>query len=297
MATRVGVIILPAQRWADSAATWRLAEQMGFAHAWTFDHVTWRDLRDKPWFSAVPTLAAAAAVTTRLRLGTLVCTPNFRHPVVLAKEAMTLDDISCGRFTLGLGAGAAGPDAQVLQQRPALDRGARFAEFAELVDLLLRQRHTTYQGRFYHAHDVFMEPGCRRKPRLPLAVAATGARGIGLAARLADVWVTNGLARPGQAPVVTPRIVAEQAARVRAACAELGRDPDTLARMVVVANRDRSPLASAGAFAEALHRYGEAGMTDLVVPFPRLEPPFAASLAVLERVAEDILPRLPGAAT
>ncbi|MFC7585141.1 LLM class flavin-dependent oxidoreductase [Nonomuraea antimicrobica] len=293
------MIILPAQRWEESAATWRLVDEMGFAHAWTYDHVTWRDLRDKPWFAAVPTLAAAAAVTSRLRLGTLVCTPNFRHPVVLAKEAMTLDDISGGRFVLGLGAGVAGADAEVLQRGacPPAERAARFAEFAELVDRLLRGRTTDHQGRHYHASGIVMEPGCRRAPRLPLAIAATGPRGIRLAARLADVWVTNGRARPGQPPAVTPGDAERQVAQLLAACADVGRDPGTLARMVVVANRDSSPLASAGAFAEALHRYAEAGMTDLVVPFPRPEPPFAGSLAVLERVAEDILPRLPGAAT
>ncbi len=73
-------------------------------HAWTYDHLTWRNLRDGPWFGAVPTLAAAALVTSRIRLGTLVASANFRHPVPFAKELMTLDDLSHGRFTLGVGA-------------------------------------------------------------------------------------------------------------------------------------------------------------------------------------------------
>ena len=58
---------------------------------WTYDHLSWRHLRDKPWFAAVPMLAAAAAVAGRIRLGPLVATPNFRHPVPFAKEVITLD--------------------------------------------------------------------------------------------------------------------------------------------------------------------------------------------------------------
>ena len=111
---RVGVLILPEHRWSDAAARWRSAESLGFDHAWTFDHLTWRSFRDEPWFGAVPTLTAAAAVTSTIRLGTLVATPNFRHPVPFAKEVVTLDDIAGGRLTLGLGAGGPGWDATVL---------------------------------------------------------------------------------------------------------------------------------------------------------------------------------------
>ena len=57
---RVGVLILPEQRWADAAPMWRRAEELGFAHAWTYDHIAWGPLRDSAWFGAVPTLAAAA---------------------------------------------------------------------------------------------------------------------------------------------------------------------------------------------------------------------------------------------
>src|SRR4051812_48330169 len=98
---RVGVVILPEDRWAVAGDMWRRVEGLGFDHAWTYDLLAWRDLRDGPWFGAVPTLAAAAAVTDRVRLGTLVASPNFRHPVPFAKEIVGLDDISEGRLTLG----------------------------------------------------------------------------------------------------------------------------------------------------------------------------------------------------
>ena len=77
-----------------------------------------RSFRDRPWFGAVPTLAAAAAATTHLRLGPLVTSPNFRHPVTLAKDLMSLDDISAGRLIVGIGAGGIGFDAEVLGEAP-----------------------------------------------------------------------------------------------------------------------------------------------------------------------------------
>ena len=101
---RFGVLILPDASWSVARERWQSAERMGFDHAWTYDHLTWRSLRDGPWFAAMPTLAAAAAATTRLRLGTLVASPTFRHPVTFAKELITLDDISDGRITAGIGA-------------------------------------------------------------------------------------------------------------------------------------------------------------------------------------------------
>src|SRR4051794_158905 len=110
---RVGVIILPQQRWAESRRLWTKAEELGFDHAWTYDHLAWRSLADEPWFATVPPLTAAAVVTSRIALGTWVTSPNFRHPVPFAKEVMHLDDISGGRLLLGVGAGGQGFDARV----------------------------------------------------------------------------------------------------------------------------------------------------------------------------------------
>src|SRR5436309_15441027 len=95
---RIGVLILPELPWSTAQSLWRRAEELGFDHAWTYDHLAWRSLRDAPWFGAMPTLAAAAVVTTRMRLGTLVASSNFRHPVSFAKEIITLDDCVRGSF-------------------------------------------------------------------------------------------------------------------------------------------------------------------------------------------------------
>ncbi|MFD0856850.1 LLM class flavin-dependent oxidoreductase, partial [Actinomadura adrarensis] len=110
---RHGVMILPEHRWPQARDVWTRAERMGFEHAWTYDHLMWRWFKDRPWFATIPTLTAVAAVTSRIRLGMLVASPNFRHPVNLAKELMTLDDISDGRLVCGVGAGADGFDARI----------------------------------------------------------------------------------------------------------------------------------------------------------------------------------------
>ncbi|MFI9235851.1 LLM class flavin-dependent oxidoreductase [Streptomyces sp. NPDC053079] len=295
---RVGVLILPTGPWRESEHAWRLAEDLGLAHAWTFDHIAWRDLSDAPWYAAVPTLAAAARATSRIALGTLVSSPNFRHPVTLAKDFIALDDLSDGRMVLGLGAGApAGTDATVLGpgvEDPRL-RHERFAEFVELTDRLLTQHRTTHHGRHYTAQDARMTPGCRQQPRMPLAVAAAGPRALRVAARHADIWVTNGHSPGGGrlAPVAEDTTLARQITAFTRACAHEDRPPSAMRRLLLDVNRAEPPLRSAAAFEERAHRCAALGFTDLVIPFPRTQAPFKADLRVLERIACQVLPHLP----
>jgi alkanesulfonate monooxygenase SsuD/methylene tetrahydromethanopterin reductase-like flavin-dependent oxidoreductase (luciferase family) len=186
---RLGTLILPDKRWEYNAARWLMAEQLGFDSAWTYDHIWWRSLRDSPWFSAVPVLSAAAAMTERLRIGLMVASPNFRHPVTTVKDAIAIDDISGGRFMLGVGSGASSAgDAEVLGGEPLSprERSARFAEFVELAGQLLDNPVVSYAGRHYGAKDARMIPGSVQQPRLPLAIAASGRTGIALAARYGD---------------------------------------------------------------------------------------------------------------
>jgi alkanesulfonate monooxygenase SsuD/methylene tetrahydromethanopterin reductase-like flavin-dependent oxidoreductase (luciferase family) len=82
MSLRLSTVVLPYRRWHQGArATWQLAEELGFHTAYTYDHLSWRTFRDGPWFGAVPTLTAAAAVTERLRLGTLVTSVKALSPI------------------------------------------------------------------------------------------------------------------------------------------------------------------------------------------------------------------------
>jgi alkanesulfonate monooxygenase SsuD/methylene tetrahydromethanopterin reductase-like flavin-dependent oxidoreductase (luciferase family) len=293
------VLILPAESWGEQSQTWRYAEALGFDHAWTFDHLAWRSFRDSPWFGAVPTLAAAAAVTSKIRLGTLVASPNFRHPVPFARELMTLDHISAGRFTLGIGAGGSGFDATTTRREPwsRRERADRFEEFVTLLDELLTEPVTTHDGRHYQAFGARMHPGCVQRPRLPFAVATGGPRGMRLAARFGSTWVTEGpLAPDGSALGVAgalPGLAAEME-RIDAACAEVGRDPATLGRLLYVGTRISGVTASPEAFRDATGRFEELGVTDLVVHWPRPVAPFAGDLGTLELIAAEVRARRGG---
>lgn len=289
----IGVLILPSASWRQARDRWRLVDQLGFAHGWTYDHLQWRDLIGKTWFASMPTLAAAAAVTSDIRLGTLVCSPNFRHPVPLVKEALTLADISGHRFVLGMGAGAGGPDAEVLGVPPwsRRERTDRFAEFVELTDRLISSPVTDYAGRYYSARQARMTAGDIGRARVPLALAATGPRGMLLAAHHAEFWVTNGTSpAPGLVvPAASPQLVRRQVERLRTACRSAGRDPSTLRTLLLNVNRENPPLASVEAFRDAASAYQQAGITDMVVPFPAADSPFGGRLDVLEQISADIM--------
>ncbi|HEY3164843.1 MAG TPA: LLM class flavin-dependent oxidoreductase [Candidatus Limnocylindrales bacterium] len=277
---RFGVLILPDASWSVVGARWQSAERMGFDHAWTYDHLTWRSLRDGPWFAAMPSLVAAAGATSRIRLGTLVASPTFRHPVTFAKELMTLDDMSDGRMSAGIGAGGDGFDATAVRTVAwsRRERTERFEEFVVMLDRLLTEPATSFDGRYYVAHEARAIPGCRQRPRLPFAIAATGPRGMRLAARFGSAWVASDSRGAG-------RDLVERLAEV---CAAEGRDPGSLDRLVLVGHRER-PLASVEAFRDVAGRYRDAGFSDLVVHWPRPDEPFAANMDVLERVAAEVL--------
>src|SRR5262245_11939283 len=285
---QLGVVILPELRAPDLRAVWRRAEELGFDHAWTYDHLAWRGLRDSTWFAAVPTLAAAALAAERMGFGFLVASINFRHPVPFARELITLDDLSGGRLILGIGAGGLGFDAAILGQPPwsARERADRFIEFVTLTDALLRQPATSYAGRFYSADEARNHPGCVQQPRIPFAIAAMGRRGMRLAAKYAQMWVTTG-DRTRAAPVGAAegaRLVREEIARLADVCVANGRDPATLRRLVLSGPVLDAGLASVEAFRDTLGRYADAGVTDFVVHWPRPAPPYAGDLAMFERV-------------
>lgn len=290
---RVGIVILPDQRWSIAARRWQRAEAYGFAHAWTYDHLGWRDLIDGPWFDAVPTLTAAAVVTSRMRLGTMVASPNFRHPAHFAREITALDDVSAGRFTLGVGAGGpVGHDNHVLGQAPLTpgERVKRLGEFLTVLDRLLRDEPVTREGHYYTVADGRGTPGSVQVPRVPFVVAANGSRSMRLAARHGAGWVTTGT--PSDTQEGWWRGVVDLTHRFEDVLTAAGRDPASVDRYLLL---DPTPpvfsLSSAAFFEDALGRAAALGFTDAVTHWPRESSWFAGDEKILDAVATDVLPR------
>jgi alkanesulfonate monooxygenase SsuD/methylene tetrahydromethanopterin reductase-like flavin-dependent oxidoreductase (luciferase family) len=293
---RLSTVILPIHRWSEGREVWRRAEELGFHAAYTYDHLSWRSFRDQPWFGAVPTLTAAACATERLRLGTLVTSPNFRHPVTLAKELLTVDDISGGRLTVGIGVGGTGFDATAMGQEPwtARERADRFDEFLPLLDELLTQDSTTRKGTYYSAVEARNIPGCVQQPRVPFYVAATGPRGLKLAAEYGQGWVSYGDPRgPADVPVdEAPAVIRTQLARLRAACEAHGRDYASLRKVLLQGSTAEQPLRSLDAFVDYAGTYLDLGIDEIVIHWPVPDSIFDNDLAVFEEIATEGLAQL-----
>lgn len=292
---RIGINLLPELDWAVDQVRWQRAEELGFDHAWTYDHLAWRTLADGPWHATIPTLTAAALVTERIRLGALVTTPNFRHPVPLAKDLMTLDVISGGRANVAVGAGAEGYDSAVLGQ-PALspgERHGRFVEFTHLLGDLLSAPITTHRGEWYEAVDARVIPGSPQSPRPPILIAANGPRGMRLAVerarRSGDGWVTLGAV--GGTPMSEDWwATVEGAARRMDAAVEQGRNdlPGGFVRLLYLSSR-LGDAAGLDEFGRHVERAASLGFTDVVMPWPRPSEPFRGD----DRLLDDLARRLP----
>jgi alkanesulfonate monooxygenase SsuD/methylene tetrahydromethanopterin reductase-like flavin-dependent oxidoreductase (luciferase family) len=247
------------------------AERLGVRSVWTYDHLMWPQLRDSPWYGCIPLLAAAAMSTDKVRLGTQVATPNFRHPVPFAKELMTLDQITGGRLDVGVGAGVQGPDAAVLGDPPRspAERTGRFAEWLGLLDRLLREPVTTVHGERFSAVDAHQRPGCVQQPRVPFTVAAAGPRGLALAARYGQAWVSYGPYGPQVGPEEWFAALARQSGRLSGALQDAGRDSRSIRRIAQFALDVRWPFTSAQRYADTLGRLGELGFAEVTVHWCR----------------------------
>ncbi len=287
---RVGLVILPSDRWREARHQWEWADAVGFTTAWTYDHIRWGGMPEGPWHAAIPVLAAAAGVTRRIRIGTLVATPNFRHPVTLAREALTLDDLSEGRLDLGLGPGSEGPDAAALGQVPwsVTERMDRFEEFLQTLRPIVHgaaAARTTITGRYYSSVETPSTPGAVQDP-FPLTIAAGGRRGLELAALHAEQWVTIG-PTGGSAARTEETIraaVQRQCALLVSACTKRGRDPATL-RKILLWTPAETIITSVDQFDELAAPYEELGFDQLVLHHPHQTGPYRGSLAAFEQIA------------
>ena len=167
-------------RWSDLAAMARLAEEIGFDSLWFVDHLIYRDemttLEQQGVWECWSILAALAAVTRRVELGSLVTPTSFRNPALLAKIVDTVDEISGGRVILGLGAGYHAAEYRAFGF-PHDHRASRFEEAFTIIRHLLRDGSVDFDGQYYSARECELRPrGPRRNGPPPRTQCDDGAR-------------------------------------------------------------------------------------------------------------------------
>jgi probable F420-dependent oxidoreductase len=230
---------------AEAAAIVCEAEAAGFHSVWLPDHFVMRraDGTVQQQLECWTLLAALAARTRRIKLGTLVLCNGFRHPALLAKQAATLQEISGGRVLLGLGAGWYEPEHRALGL-PFDRRIGRLEESAAILRELLETGTSSYRGRWFRLDNAVLFP--RPSTPVPLWIAATSPRSLRLAARLADGW-HGGWCGP------SPQPFEELNATLSAEATAAGRSPDAIRRAIGV-QVQVAPPDGAGRAATAIAR-------------------------------------------
>lgn len=302
---KIGLIIELSQNERGEILDWnqiegfaRQAEATGYDSVWICDHLFHR-FEGKPtvgFHECWTILSALAAVTKRVELGTAVLCSGFRNPALLAKMATTLDTISNGRFILGIGAGWHEEEFDAFGF--LFDhRVSRFEEEIQIIRTLLYDGEATFHGAYHHVERCEIVPGGVRPGGPPILVGAFGPRMMRLTARYADQWTIDWLGPEER--------VREQVGRIREACKEEGRDPETLTLTggVTVAYPDLGGLpkwmsdpstyltGDAESLGRQLAAYGDLGISHLLTNlFPHTEEAvdrYADAIAAARRIANS----------
>ena len=277
-----GIHTIQKTTWPELRERWQWLERLGFDSLWLPDHFFSTSGREIPMLEAWTLLSGLALVTERARIGVLVSSNTFRHPALLAKQAVTVDHLSNGRLELGLGAGWFVEEHEVFglelpEPRTLVDR---YAEAIELVDRYLSNDESSFDGEHYQIDGAFNRPAPIQTPRPPLVMGAHGPRMLKLVAKYADTW--NSFAPPD--------VLKRRNDQLTEYCEAIGRDPATLKRSMfygVNQSPEDDPWASTDAFEEYIGQYAEAGMQEFI-----LQPPPHERFGMVEQIASDILPRL-----
>ena len=176
--------------WSELRAMALRAEALGFDTVWTPDELLWLPMEKPPlgFWEGIAMAGAVAAITSRIKVGTWVMSALHRNAGITAKAVETLDEISGGRFVLGLGAGHAEPGQARAFGLPEDRIFARFEEALQVIVPLLREGHANVEGTWHTARDLAQNPQGPRPGRIPIMLGVLGPRGQRLAARYADIW-------------------------------------------------------------------------------------------------------------
>jgi probable F420-dependent oxidoreductase len=261
---RIGLHALGIGAGADPAVievVARAADVAGFSTLWSGEHVVMVDRPDSPypytpdgkiavpsdadWLDPLVALAFAAAVTSRIRLATGILLLPQHNPVLVAKQAASLDRLSRGRFLLGIGVGWSSEEFAALGV-PFRGRAQRAHEFVEVMRTLWREDVSSYEGDFVRFHEVRSYPKPTRDRHLPIIVGGNSDAALDRVATYGDGWYGFNL--------LTDE-VPERVASLVSRCLQVGRDPATLD--IAVSLRNGSPTDAPGLAA--------LGVTELVV--------------------------------
>ena len=263
------------QTWEELQSRVRLAEEAGFEGLWVFDHFKplYADPKG-PCFEGWTLLAALAGITDRIRLGALVTGVTYRHPSVLAAEAVTVDHVSNGRLEFGIGAawfdgehhelGIEFPDTKT--------RIERLEDAINIYRLLTTEEDVDYNGKHYSLENATYLPRPVQKPYPPLWVGASGEkRMLPLVGRVADAWHTFG----------NRKDLARKWDIVKSSAEAAGRDPSQIRRSTNI-----SISKPWGEVRDRAHAYKELGLDILIVSWP------SEGRERLEDFIENVLPEL-----
>ena len=234
---------------------WRIADESGFDHVWDFDHLA--SIGDggpgRPIYEGWTLQAAMAQATKRVRIGCLVTGNTYRHPVLLAKEAVTVDHLSGGRLEFGIGAAWAEIEHTMYGIEGLDHRVGRLSESLQIIKSLWAEERTSFDGRYYHLTDAIANPKPIQKPHPPIWIGASGESTLRLVARHADVWNAAG---GGDADKMKELI-----AKLEDACVAVGRNVSEIRRSLQFGwdGKDRESLFEESA------RYLELGFTEQVI--------------------------------
>ena len=262
--------------WDELVRRVRLAEDLGFDGVWGFDHfqpMYGEGLGET--FEGMTTLAALAGVTTRIRLGLLVTGVTYRHPSVLAAQAVTIDHASHGRLELSLGAAWYDKEHDELGI-PFPSTGERFdllEDALEIVTRLFTGDEVSYEGHVVSLRDARLQPRPVQQPGPPIWIGGTGPRRtLPLVAKYADAWHGFG----------TPNSLREANERIDELATEAGRDPSDILRAGSLSLDDLE------AAAKHATKWRDSGYGYLVCGWPE------AGDAQVERFARDLMADITG---
>ncbi len=271
-------------QWSDLLAMSEAATGAGFEVLWFDDHFSFTmdgDLRGA--WDAWTHMAAIAALIPEVYLGPMVACTAYRNPGVIAKMTEMIQDISGGRFILGLGAGWHKPeyDQFGLRYEP---RVSQFEEAIQIIHGLLRDGAVDFQGKYFQANQAVNLPRAASGPGTPILVGSTGDRMLESLVKYADAWNGGG---------PNDDAIREKMAKVDAACTAVGRDPKTVIRttgVTISASNEKidKPGLVSGSDDEkiaALRHYGDLGIEHIYL---RLEPSTPETIAALAPVVAGV---------